>query len=424
MVKNSAYIDNNTEASKKNINFIANRLYSNIALKCSIALYALLAFTVFPIISGIFIDANFFAFASVTVLGLVALFIYCWPGQAKSNIKYLLKTNQQNIINEIFSGRVMCDPVGKIAFSETFFFCRKSKVIVPYKDVYWIYKKVHRTIVVGGGGYSSTEIDMLIYLNNGDSLKVNLKRRNPINGASFELALVQKIHQYNPNIMMGYSDANQMRYTALCESLKSPEQLAKEKKHAPFWRIFFAALCILLVSLMGWWVYHSFKTGDEESIAYIIIGAIVLVGSAIAGLVTKKKGQQKNLNDKKIVEITAPKLCCVFNYATVDEAMKDNKLEAVENFGGEGEGYSWSDGSRKLCRCSNCGALFLNYAIRFLAMTYDSDEIRYSYYLPVSSRDEALEYLKKFIGAAGLSDTYDGVKIWFDGRKWCWTKIK
>ena len=116
------------------------------------------------------------------------------------------------------------------------------------------------------------------------------------------------------------------------------------------------------------------------------------------------------------------KTCCLFSYQTANEAMQNRVLEEVENFGGEGEGSSWSDGSKKLCRCSNCGALFLNYRIRFLAMGYDSDTISYSYFLPVASRSDALEYMGKYIRSVGLEDSYIGKKIWFDGSKWCWNK--
>ena len=117
------------------------------------------------------------------------------------------------------------------------------------------------------------------------------------------------------------------------------------------------------------------------------------------------------------------KTCCKFSYRSVDDALNSSDFEVVEDFGGEGEGYSWSDGSKKLCRCSNCGALFLNYRMKFLAMTYDTDDIGYSYYLPVSSRDEALEYVDKYIVLLGVKDSpYKGKKIWFDGSKWCWNK--
>ena len=72
------------------------------------------------------------------------------------------------------------------------------------------------------------------------------------------------------------------------------------------------------------------------------------------------------------------KTCCKFSYSTVDDALNSSGFETVEDFGGKGEGYSWSDGSKKLCRCRNCGALFLNYWMNFLAMTYDSDDIEYN----------------------------------------------
>ena len=116
------------------------------------------------------------------------------------------------------------------------------------------------------------------------------------------------------------------------------------------------------------------------------------------------------------------KTCCLFSYSTANEAMKYRDFEEIENFGGEGEGYSWGDGSQKLYRCRRCGALFLNYKIRFLAITNDSDDISYSYLLPVASRDEALNYMDKYIGSVGLKDSYKGKRIWFDGSKWCWYK--
>ena len=116
------------------------------------------------------------------------------------------------------------------------------------------------------------------------------------------------------------------------------------------------------------------------------------------------------------------KTCCIFSHNTAWEAIRNSDFETVEDFGGEGEGYSWSDGSRKLCRCKNCNALFLKYKMRFLAMSYDSDYISYSYYLPVASREEAVEYMDKYLGTGRLADSYDKTKIWFDGSKWSWKK--
>ena len=116
------------------------------------------------------------------------------------------------------------------------------------------------------------------------------------------------------------------------------------------------------------------------------------------------------------------KNCCIFSCTTAWEAVRSSSFEAVEEFGGEGEGYSWSDGCKKLLRCKNCGALFLNYRMKFLAMGYSSDDISYSYYLPVSNRVEAIEYMNKFMESGRLSDSYDKIKIWFDGAKWCWNK--
>ena len=121
----------------------------------------------------------------------------------------------------------------------------------------------------------------------------------------------------------------------------------------------------------------------------------------------------------KYTEIN-PKPCCLFSCRTADEAIKKHTLTVTEDFGGEGEGYSWEDGSRKLLKCKNCGALFLEYRIKFLAMTDEQDEISYRYLLPVVNRKEALEYIDKYIGSVGLSDSYQGKRIWFNGREWLW----
>jgi hypothetical protein len=94
--------------------------------------------------------------------------------------------------------------------------------------------------------------------------------------------------------------------------------------------------------------------------------------------------------------------------------------EEAENLGGgDGEGYSWEDCARRLCRCGNCGALFFNCKIKFLAMASEQDEIRYNYYILVSNRKEAQGHSENFTGPAGLCN---GKKIWFNGRKWYWDK--
>jgi len=114
------------------------------------------------------------------------------------------------------------------------------------------------------------------------------------------------------------------------------------------------------------------------------------------------------------------KECCLFSSCTFDERGQVLPFIDMEDFGGgDGEGYSWDDGSRKLCRCQNCGALFLNYKIKFLAITFEQNDISYNYFLPVVNRKQALKYNQKYIDSTGLKDSYRGKKIWFNGSKWC-----
>jgi hypothetical protein len=117
--------------------------------------------------------------------------------------------------------------------------------------------------------------------------------------------------------------------------------------------------------------------------------------------------------------------CCRFSCNTAHEAMMGRSFEDVEVFsspGSDGEGYSWSDGIRTLCKCRKCGTLFLFYRINFLPMTYEQVNLRCSFYFPVSSRTEALEYSQKYVDPRELREIYKGKKIWFDGNSWCWDK--
>jgi len=117
--------------------------------------------------------------------------------------------------------------------------------------------------------------------------------------------------------------------------------------------------------------------------------------------------------------------CCLFSYSSADEAMKNRQLEEIEHFGGDGEGYSWDEGSCKLYKCMNCSALWLNYSIKFEAMRYEDDSSSYSCFIPVTNRDEAREFFNKYSYMLGARDhDYKGRKIWFSSQllKWNWVK--
>ena len=121
------------------------------------------------------------------------------------------------------------------------------------------------------------------------------------------------------------------------------------------------------------------------------------------------------------------KNCCLFSFETASEAIKNSNFSIIENFGGEGEGFSWRSGNKKLCKCKMCDASFLEYEMKFLAMNYEKDdsEVNYVYYLPVENRNEAIEYIEKYLnsGAIASKDSpYKGKKIWFSSfeLKWNW----
>jgi hypothetical protein len=124
-----------------------------------------------------------------------------------------------------------------------------------------------------------------------------------------------------------------------------------------------------------------------------------------------KKGKQKN--------------CCLFSHRTAHDAMMSRPFEELEHFYGDGEGYSWDNGSRKLYRCIHCGALFLNYKITFKAMRYEDDDTTYVCNIPVDDREEALNFFNKYSYMLSAKDhPYKGQKIWFSSsqRGWDWVK--
>jgi uncharacterized C2H2 Zn-finger protein len=187
-------------------------------------------------------------------------------------------------------------------------------------------------------------------------------------------------------------------------------ETSSQKKRASVFLHIAIALCFLTLGILT-----TVIEGEQERLPRIILLFFSLTGTVLFTWLNRRKIKNKAAKDSN--------LCCSFSYHIVGEAMQNRKFETIEKLGGgDGEGYSWKDGSRELCKCKNCGALFLNYKIKFLAMTYEQDEINYSYYFPVKNREEALEYSDKYIGDTGLSELYRGKKIWFDGKKWCWNK--
>jgi len=114
------------------------------------------------------------------------------------------------------------------------------------------------------------------------------------------------------------------------------------------------------------------------------------------------------------------KICCLFSYPTADAAAKHMNFEVVEDYGGDGEGYSWDDGRRALIRCNKCGALFLRQKLTFLSMGYDSEEVRYIHLFQFANCEEALEYNAEHTAGLDWLDSFEGKKIWFNGSQWCW----
>ena len=274
LAKQQVVLEAGLEASKKNINFVVNKLYRNLALIFNAFRAILLTGIVVSIFGIIFISSIFGLFLAISFFCTITILVY-WPWQAKANIRYLLQTKQTDILNEVFAGRFEYNPVAKIAFADTFFFCRKSKAIISYKDIYWVYKKTKKTTSISHG--TSIEINMMMHLKTGNTFKVNAKKRMPINGAAFEEVLTKTIREHRPTAMFGYSITAEAQYATLCDAVKTPEQRAKEEKRMPYVKIVLTMPIIVLAGLAVWSVYYSFSTGDVEGIIWSSLLAIMVV---------------------------------------------------------------------------------------------------------------------------------------------------
>ena len=88
--------------------------------------------------------------------------------------------------------------------------------------------------------------------------------------------------------------------------------------------------------------------------------------------------------------------CCLFQYATAEEAAQNRNFEVVEEYGDtyrDSGGsvvhylHTWDDGHRSLLRCNRCGALFLMQYSEFHGM---KDDGYYIDYFAILNREDAL----------------------------------
>lgn|GEM_PF-1042008 len=121
--------------------------------------------------------------------------------------------------------------------------------------------------------------------------------------------------------------------------------------------------------------------------------------------------------------INQHKTCCIFSHPAAYITLALLSLEETDDFGGSGEGYSWENARRTMQRCKNCGALFFQQRINFLSMTDEQEDLTYVFLLPVTDRDEAMAKNTQYVNCGVLLlnefKLHKGMKIWFDGKRWC-----
>ena len=125
------------------------------------------------------------------------------------------------------------------------------------------------------------------------------------------------------------------------------------------------------------------------------------------------------------------KLCCIFEYPSIEEAVQNMQFEIIEDYGdaycnpdGSVKHYlhTWDDGYRRLVRCTKCGSLFLYQSSEFHSVNSDYDRF-YSDYYPVSCREEARMCNEKYNGYK-LEEEYSkkGIYILKTNGKWSWLR--
>jgi|GEM_PF-6374502 len=197
------------DVTGKSVNQIVNKLLNN---RITIAFFGL-GLLVVSIIITLFLHPP----VIVIVLLLGAISCGYWPGASRKSVKRLIATDSLCCINDVLNGLVDIDPVSKIAFADTFFYNKKLGVIVRYKDIVWVYKKVtnHSTNFIPTG----TTEDIVVCLANGQEYSVNTKTQNKkevgktdVNGNSLDKVLTSNICAHNPNVLLGHSPKNQQAY--------------------------------------------------------------------------------------------------------------------------------------------------------------------------------------------------------------------
>ncbi len=118
--------------------------------------------------------------------------------------------------------------------------------------------------------------------------------------------------------------------------------------------------------------------------------------------------------------------CCLFQYATAEEAAQNRDFEVLENYGDiyfDSNGnavhflHTWDDGYRLLVRCKRCGALFLLQRSEF----HGIEDSYYTDYFAVADREEALK-LNAVYGGFTIEQEFTGLRIWSTNDQWIWNK--
>lgn len=118
--------------------------------------------------------------------------------------------------------------------------------------------------------------------------------------------------------------------------------------------------------------------------------------------------------------------CCLFQYATAEEAAQNRDFEVLENYGDiyfDSNGnavhflHTWDDGYRLLVRCKRCGALFLLQRSEF----HGIEDSYYTDYFAVADREEALKLNASYDGFT-IEQEFTGLRIWSTNDQWIWNK--
>jgi len=212
------------DVTGEDLNTIVKRLTGNKILLSRLLLAAAVCALVVAIITFEFV------FIVLGVIPAIASFSVS-PTDTKDCVRRLMQTDSLYCVNDVLNGYAPLDYVSGLAFTDTFFYRYKDKIIIKYEDVAWLY---HEMTTHSTYGFKTAEAQtVIVRLITGGIYTFVLKNHGIVfgktvnssqsldqHGNPIDMGLVSQVCLYNPNVLLGYTDENMREYERRVSSAK------------------------------------------------------------------------------------------------------------------------------------------------------------------------------------------------------------